>query len=52
MTLQATLDKIVASESRHRDVHEIALGVLDGETITHACRATGKAVPSGPKRRS
>lgn len=49
MTLQAALDKIVASESRHRDVHEIALGVLDGETFTHACRGDWQGRPVGPE---
>lgn len=49
MTLQAALDKIVASESRHRDVHEIALGVLDGETFSHACRGDWQGRPVGPE---
>lgn len=49
MTLQAALDKIVASESRHRDVHEIALGVLEGDTLTHACRGDWQGKPVGPE---
>jgi hypothetical protein len=38
MTLQSALDRNVAAEYRHRDVHEIAPGVMEGETFTHACR--------------
>lgn len=49
MTLQAALDKIVATESRHRDVHEIALGVLEGETLTHACSGDWQGRPVGPE---
>lgn len=49
MTLQAALDKIVASESRHRDVHEIALGVLDGDRLIHACRGDWQGKPVGPE---
>lgn len=49
MTLQAALDRIVASESRHRDVHEIALGVLDGKSLTHACCGDWQGNPVGPE---
>jgi len=48
MTLQARLDRIVASEYRHRDVHEVALGVLQDQTFTHACRGEWQGGPVGP----
>lgn len=49
MTLQSSLDKIVATEHRHRDVHEIALGVLEGETFSHSCLGTWHGQPVGPE---
>lgn len=48
MTLQTTLDKIVAAEAIHRNVHEIALGVLQGDTFTHACSGDWRGAPVGP----
>jgi len=49
MTLQSALDRIVTAEYRHRDVHEIALGVIEGETFTHACRGDWQGAPVGPE---
>ncbi|MFN3955743.1 MAG: serine hydrolase domain-containing protein [Pararhodobacter sp.] len=48
MTLQAVLERIVAAEYRHKDVHEIALGVMQGDTFTHACRGEWQGEPVGP----
>jgi len=42
VTLQTALDRIVAAEHRHRDVHEIALGVLEGDTFPTPAGATGR----------
>jgi len=49
MTLQSAFDRIVAAEHRHRDVHVIALGVIEGETFTHACRGDWQGAPVGPE---
>jgi D-alanyl-D-alanine carboxypeptidase len=49
MALQATLDKIVATEAKRRDVHEIALGVMEGDTFTHACSGDWQGGPVGPE---
>lgn len=49
MTLQTALDRIVAVEHRHRDVYEIALGVVQGETFTHACRGDWQGETVGPE---
>jgi len=49
LTLQSALDQIVAAEHRHRDVHEVALGVIEGETFTHACRGDWQGAPVGPE---
>lgn len=49
MSLQAALDRIVDDIHRHKDVHEVALGVLEGNTLTHACRGTWQGAPLGPQ---
>ncbi|MDP3227081.1 MAG: serine hydrolase domain-containing protein [Acidovorax sp.] len=48
MSLQAELDRIVDTEHGRDDVHEVALGVLDAETWTHACRGNWQGQPVGP----
>ncbi|MBX9615170.1 MAG: beta-lactamase family protein [Caulobacteraceae bacterium] len=49
MQLQTALNRIVASEHRHPDVHEIALGVMEGERFIHACRGEWQGGPVGPE---
>jgi hypothetical protein len=48
MNLQSALDRIVDAEYRHGDVHEVALGVLEGGAFKHACRGDWQGRPVGP----
>ena len=45
MTLQAALERLVEAEFAHRDVHELALGVMEEGRLTHACRGHWQGRP-------
>ncbi|WP_209428280.1 hypothetical protein [Pararhodobacter sp. SW119] len=51
MTLQSALDRIVAAGFRHRDVHEIALGVMEGAFFTGGLFPTALLEDPPPWRR-
>lgn len=46
--LQSKLDRIVAAEHGRGDAHEVALGVMEADTWTHACRGNWQGQPVGP----
>lgn len=48
MSLQAALERIVAGEYGRKGVQDIALGVMEGGTLTHACRGDWQGRPVGP----
>lgn len=44
--LQTTLYRIVAAEQGRGGAHEVALGVREGDTFTHACKGEGVGIES------
>ncbi|MFN4171984.1 MAG: serine hydrolase domain-containing protein, partial [Pseudorhodobacter sp.] len=48
-TFQRALDRIVDGIYRRRDICEVALAVLDGETFTHASRGDWAGARAGPE---